>query len=78
MRGSIDYAVFTASTIILHEKLLYKICIVARGDRYAVHDTIFIAGPKWVYSPQKIAAQKIIGKYLQILGGDFAPLRAKS
>jgi hypothetical protein len=24
--------------------------------------------------PKKIVAQKILGKYLQILGGDFAPL----
>jgi hypothetical protein len=27
--------------------------------------------PKWVYSEKKIAAQKIIGKYLWIRGGDF-------
>jgi len=35
-----------------------------------------ILSPKWVYSQKKIVAQKIKVKYLQILGGDFAPLRA--
>ena len=29
--------------------------------------------PKWVYSPKKIAVQKIIEKYLQILVGDLTP-----
>jgi hypothetical protein len=27
--------------------------------------------PKWVLQGKKIAAQKIIGKYLQFPGGDF-------
>jgi hypothetical protein len=31
-------------------------------------------GPKWVLQGKKIAAQKIVVKYLQILGGDFAPV----
>jgi len=33
---------------------------------------------KWVYSEKKFAAQKIIGKYLQIQGGEFyTPLSTK-